>query len=55
MDLVIKDEKEMDMLLQFLIRAIRTVDGTAGTADFLIEAATLSEIQKQEKKDKRNK
>ena len=45
LDLVIKKEADMDRLLRFLIQAIRTADGTARTADFLIEAATRSRIQ----------
>lgn len=50
LDLVIKNESDMNRFLKFLIRAIKSVDGNAGTADFLINAATLQEIQKTEKK-----
>lgn len=44
----------MNRFLQFLIRATRSVDGNSGTANFLIEAATLSEIQRQERRIHRN-
>lgn len=49
-DLVIKDEAEMDRFLKFLVRGIRTIDGRAGTAEFLIGAATIAEIEKTEKR-----
>lgn len=47
---MIKDEREMDRFIKFLIAGINTIDGRTGTAQFFIEAATLSEIQKQEKR-----
>ena len=49
-DLVIKDEAEMDRFLKFLVRGIRTIDGRSGTADFLIQAATKAEIENTEKR-----
>lgn len=50
LDLVIKNENDMNRFIKFLIRATRSVDGTAGTADYLIKAATIAEIQSQEKR-----
>lgn len=47
--MVIKDDKEMNRFIKFLVQAIKTKDGNAGTAQFLIDAATESEIQRQEK------
>lgn len=39
----------MDFFLKFLVRGMRTIDGIRGTADFLIEAATVAMIDRTEK------
>ena len=37
-DLVIKDETQMNMFLKYLIHNLRTVDGNRGSANKLLEA-----------------
>lgn len=48
-DLVIKDENDMNVFLRFLVQALNTVDGTANSAQFYIEAAALNEVARREK------
>ena len=38
-DLVIKDDNQMDILIAFLVQALKTVDGTKGTAIIKYEAS----------------
>ena len=47
-DLVIGDDREMDLLLKFLIRRLRTLDGKANSAQLL-----LTLLQQQEEKQER--
>jgi hypothetical protein len=49
-DLVIRDDKQMDILIRFLIQALDTVDGRRGTADFYTQASLHYEIERQEKR-----
>ena len=48
-DLVIKNEHQMDQLLGFLVQKMQTIDGKKGTAKFYIEAAVKYEIERREK------
>jgi hypothetical protein len=45
-DIVIKDENHMDLMLKFLIYSIRTLDGHRGTADSLLQV--LQQQSKQQ-------
>lgn len=45
----------MDVFIRFLIVALNTIDGNKNTAQFLIEATTLSDIQKAEKRNNRKR
>ena len=47
-DLVIKDQNQMDLLLRFLVQALDTVDGNRGTAEFFTQASLHYEIERQE-------
>ena len=49
-DLVIKKDEDMTLLIRFLVQAMNTIDGKPNTARFLIDAGTLTEIQRREKK-----
>ena len=49
-DLVIKDDNEMNLVIKFLVQALNTSDGRKGTAQFYIDAATTYGIEKAEKK-----
>ena len=44
-DLVIKNEKDMQTLILFLIYRLRTVDGSRGTASPLIEMLNKREMK----------
>lgn len=48
-DLVIKNEHQMDQLLGYLVQQMQSIDGKKGTAKFYIEAAVKYEIEKREK------
>lgn len=48
-DLVIKEEKSMDLLMRFLAFALNTIDGLKNSAERTLQAATLSEVMRQEK------
>lgn len=43
-DLVIRDDKKMDLIVRYLVQALNTSDGRKGTANFYIEAAIIYEI-----------
>lgn len=49
-DLVIKDERSMDIFVKFLIESLNSMDGNRDSANFMIDASTLSDINKAEKK-----
>lgn len=49
-DLVIKNDQEMNLILKFLVQAINTVDGRRDTAQFYIDAATIYGIERTEKR-----
>lgn len=49
-DLVVREEKHMDVLVRFLVQALNTIDGRKGTANFYVEASILNEIERREKK-----
>lgn len=49
-DLVIKNDEDMTLLIRYLIQAMNTCDGKANSANFLIDAGALTEIQRREKK-----
>lgn len=49
-DLVIKDDRKMDVLVRFLVQALNTIDGRSGSANFYIEAAIINEIARREKR-----
>lgn len=49
-DLVIKEDKKMDVLVRFLVQALNTIDGRTGSANFYVEAAILNEIARREKR-----
>ena len=48
-DLVIKEQNDMDLLLGFLVHALHTIDGVRNSAHFYVEASTFYEVQKREK------
>lgn len=54
-DLVIRKDRDMDIFIRFLIQALNTVDGNRDTAQFMIDASTLSDIQKAEKRNNRKR
>lgn len=43
-DLVIKNDRDMDILVRFLVQALNTTDGRRGTAEFYTDAAKHYEI-----------
>jgi len=45
----------MDIFIRFLVQALNTIDGNKGTAQFMIDATTLSDIQKAEKRNNRKR
>lgn len=49
-DLVIKHDEDMSLLLRFLTTALNTVDGTRDSAEWWVKSALHYEIIKQEKK-----
>ena len=53
-DLVIKDEKDMDMILKFLIYSLRTIDGRRGTADSILNKLQIESKQQFREMKKRN-
>lgn len=48
-DIAIKDTHQMDCLLKFLIRKLRTVDGKKGTANALLSVMNKEAINKHKK------
>lgn len=48
-DLVIKDDRDMNVFLRFLVQALNTVDGYVNSAQFYIEASALNEVARREK------
>ena len=54
-DLVIKNDRQMDTFIRFLIVALNSIDGNKNSAQFLIEASSLSDIQKAEKRNNRKR
>ena len=54
-DLVIKNDKQMDTFIRFLIVALNSIDGNKNSAQFLIDASTLSDIQKAEKRNNKKR
>lgn len=49
-DLVIKDNNDMKIIIRFLIQALNTIDGKANSAKFFIDAGALTEIHRREKR-----
>jgi len=49
-DLVIKDDNAMNLFLRFLVQALNTMDGHQDSAQFFIDAATINEIERRERK-----
>lgn len=49
-DLVLKHDKDMELLLRFLTVALNTVDGRRGTAEWYAQSAQHYEIIRQEKR-----
>ena len=43
-DLVIKDDNDMKVLIRYLVQALNTIDGKMNSAKFLIDAGALTEI-----------
>lgn len=48
-DLVIKNENDMNVFLRFLVQALNTIDGCVNSAQFYIEASALNEVARREK------
>lgn len=48
-DLVIKDQKSMDLLVKFLVYSINTMDCRKDSAENYIKGATMFEVQRREK------
>lgn len=48
-DLVIKDDKGMDLFIRFLTYAINTMDGMKNSAERTLQAAVMCEVARQEK------
>ena len=48
-DLVIKDDHDMNVFLRFLVQALNTMDGYVNSAQFYIEASVLNEVARREK------
>ena len=49
-DLVIRDDRQMDLLVRYLVQVLNTVDGNRNSANFYIESAVINEIQRREKR-----
>lgn len=54
-DLVIKEEQDMDLLIGFLVHALNTIDGVRNSVQFYAEAATFYEVQKREREMNKKK
>jgi hypothetical protein len=48
-DLVIKDQKSMDILVKFLVYSINTMDCRKDSAENYIKGATMFEVKRREK------
>merc|ERR1719424_2510200 len=48
--LLIKDDNAMNLFLRFLVQALNTMDGHQDSAQFFIDAATINEIDRRERK-----
>jgi hypothetical protein len=53
-DLVINDEKQMEILLKFLIYTTRTLDGSKGSANALLNTLHDNSVQKFKEKKQRD-
>lgn len=49
-DLVIRNDRQMDVLVRYLVQVLSTVDGNRNSANFYIESAVINEIQRREKR-----
>lgn len=47
---MIKDEKQMDRFIKFLVQGMNSIDGRNGTADLYIDSATHYAIKREEKR-----
>lgn len=47
---MIKKDRDMDLLVRFLVQALNTIDGRKGSANFYIEASIINEIERREKR-----
>lgn len=50
-DLVIKDDRQMDILIRFLVQSLDTIDGRRGTSNWYLEASIINEIERRERRN----
>ena len=48
-DLVVKDQKSMDLLVKFLVFSINTMDCRKDSAENYVQGATMFEVRRREK------